>query len=213
MIPGLALFDHREGRVREAIGPPPPMRVLVLDVGGAVDSVAFNAAGSPRWDSQAVGRWAEAFELVRLGIRTGDVEAVGRGATLSARLHQAVLPKPHLPDLARLVRGWGGVGINVAHSGTVMGLLFPDEPGVADAARQRVRRRFPAFRCLGSHRIVEGGVRVEAVHASEALHTPIARDEVIRYTHRVGMADGATRKTGESPARPRHCERTGRGNP
>jgi len=42
MFPGIALFDHREGRLAQELGPPPPMEVIVLDFGGVVDTLEFN---------------------------------------------------------------------------------------------------------------------------------------------------------------------------
>lgn len=168
MIPGIALFDHREGRVRETLGPPPPMRVLVVDTGGGVDSLAFNHSSSVRWSAAEMRSWARAFRLVIDGIRTGDPEAIGRGATLSANLHQSVLPKPHLPELARLIRRWGGLGVNAAHSGTVVGLIVPDDDHLADAVRERVGGRFPRLRYLGSHGIVGGGVQVDGIEDTRA---------------------------------------------
>ena len=42
MIPGVALFDHRAGIIRESLGPPPPMEIVALDLGGTVDTVQFN---------------------------------------------------------------------------------------------------------------------------------------------------------------------------
>lgn len=179
MLPGLALFDHREGRVREPLGPAPPMRILVVDAGGTVDTVAFNAARR-RWSARAVRGWERAFRLVIRGVRSGDLEAVGRGATLSASLNQRAIPKPHLSELARLAREGGGVGVNAAHSGTVVGILFPDEPGPVALAGERIRHRFPGLRCVGSHRIVEGGVRVEPSAIGEAFPAAIARKGGIR---------------------------------
>ncbi|SVC59269.1 uncharacterized protein METZ01_LOCUS312123, partial [marine metagenome] len=42
MFPGVALFDHREGRTAETLGPPPAMEIVALDFGGAVDTIEFN---------------------------------------------------------------------------------------------------------------------------------------------------------------------------
>ena len=38
MMPGLALFDHRAGMVRESLGSPPPMEIVALDFGGTPGS-------------------------------------------------------------------------------------------------------------------------------------------------------------------------------
>ena len=42
MFPGIALFDHRRGRIAESLGPPPPLEVIVIDRGGQVDTLEFN---------------------------------------------------------------------------------------------------------------------------------------------------------------------------
>ena len=31
MVPGLAMFDHREGRIKDSLGPPPPMEIVAID--------------------------------------------------------------------------------------------------------------------------------------------------------------------------------------
>ncbi len=68
MFPGIALFDHRQGRLMEELGPPPPMEIVALDFGGTVDTVEFN-----REDRRALWQWLRAetdlaLELVRQGI-------------------------------------------------------------------------------------------------------------------------------------------------
>ncbi len=92
------------------------------------------------WRPSATG-CRGAFQVLRAALRRAvtleDVELLGRVATASARINQRFLPKPKLEPLLELCRRNGGSGIQVAHSGTVAGLIFdPHRPGV-DAAVQR----------------------------------------------------------------------------
>ena len=48
MLPDIALFDHREGRIARILGAPPLMRILVLDFGGNVDTQEFNQVENGR---------------------------------------------------------------------------------------------------------------------------------------------------------------------
>ena len=58
-------------------------------------------------------------------------------ATASARVNQRFLPKPSLPDLIELSRRLGGAGVQVAHSGTVAGLIFDARrPGIEDSVAE-----------------------------------------------------------------------------
>jgi uncharacterized protein involved in propanediol utilization len=52
------------------------------------------------------------------------VDLVGRVASASAGINQRYLPKPHFSELMRLSEDVGAAGLQVAHSGTVAGLLF-----------------------------------------------------------------------------------------
>ena len=124
MLPGIALFDHLGGRIARSLGPPPPMRVLVLEFAGEVDTEAFNAETRVNDVHQNDGRFREALDLIATGVANGSPGQIGDGATLSSQLNQSVLPKPQLSDVLKLGRAAGALGVNVAHSGTVIGLAL-----------------------------------------------------------------------------------------
>lgn len=160
MLPGIALFDHLGGRIARTLGPPPPMRVLVLEFAGEVDTEAFNAGNRIDASNLDGGRFREALDLIAAGIMNGDPRQIGEGATLSSQLNQCVLPKPQLPDAVKLGRDAGALGVNVAHSGTVIGLLFDaDAERIAWAARA-VRQRLPEIVAIHDCRMIGGGAVV-----------------------------------------------------
>ncbi len=168
MFPGIALFDHRRGRVWGSLGDPPPLEVLIYDPGGGVDTVAFNARSDlARLNRAKEPEVREALALVRRGLdlaRTGRhraaAEFIGAGATLSALAHQRILYKPRLEEVVRLARQAGAVGVTVAHSGTVMGILFHPGGTPAGAARPYLEARLGARLMLA--RVVSGGTRLAA---------------------------------------------------
>jgi len=133
----VVLFAHRDGMVLETLGHRLPAMIVVgcdTDPGARVDTLGLEPAD---YNDQEIG----AFQVLRAALRRAvtleDVELLGRVATASARINQRFLPKPKLEPLLELCRRNGGSGIQVAHSGTVAGLIFdPHRPGV-DAAVQR----------------------------------------------------------------------------
>lgn len=159
-IPGIAVFDHLHGRIRGTIGQPPHLELLILDPGGAVNTADFNRrpdlAAKNRAKEAAV---REALALVVDGLRRGDPDAVGAGATLSARAHQSVLHKDLLEPVIALARDVQAAGVCVAHSGVIIGILFNPARTPAAAARGYLERRLG--RPLRSARLVGGGVRRE----------------------------------------------------
>lgn len=158
MFPGIAQFDHRAGRTARTLGPPPPMRVLVLDFGGALDTVEFNRVDRKDILRCTKSDTARAVRLIEDGIGRGDIARIGRGATLSAIANQRVLFKPGLEAALELARTVGATGVNVAHSGTVIGILLPDDAGLAERTAASAWERLPGMESVRCQRIVGGGV-------------------------------------------------------
>lgn len=158
MLPGIALFDHKGGRTARSLGEPPPMRVLVLEFADTVDTEAFNALDHGAELRRQAARFQKAVELITAGLRHGDVELIARGATQSALAHQGMLPKPQLPAVLAFGRAAGAVGVNVAHSGTVMGLMFGEDAERVRWAARHVSRRLPGLLATYEHRVIGGGV-------------------------------------------------------
>ena len=158
MLPGIALFDHRGGRIARSMGDPPAMRVLVLEFSGVVDTEEFNAAdrGSDMQGQEA--RFREALDLITAGLERGDDTLIGRGATLSALAHQGVLPKPQLPAVLSLGHAAGAAEVNVAHSGTVVELLFSEDGERVTWASDQARKWLPGLTAVHNHRLIGGGV-------------------------------------------------------
>ena len=163
MVPGLAMFDHREGRIRDSLGPPPPMEIVAIDFGGTVDTLEFNQTDrGPLWRS-IEPETTEALNLVRAGVEQCDPTLVGKGASISAWAGQQVLPKPMLPEVAAFAESIGAVGVNVGHSGTIIGVLLDARPRKGKSAWRQARETFPQAEMVHHFRMLGGGVQtVEA---------------------------------------------------
>jgi len=169
MYPGLALFDHRSASRYEDLGPAPDLAVIVLDPGGEVDTVAFNQ----RDTADALRRLApdhrQAFDLLRWGLRRGDMTAVGAAASLSARLHQTILHNPLLDAAFALAEAVHACGVCRAHSGTIIGLLLDPAFGDVAGAVRYVKARAPQGVTVRRQRLVDGGARQVAPHHTRRI--------------------------------------------
>ena len=158
MLPGLARFDHRQGKVADTLGPPPPMRVVALDFGGAVDTLDFNSVNREDTLRRLQPTFEEALDLITHGIESGRADEIAAGATLSAVSNQKLLYKPQLDPALRLSDDVGALGVNAAHSGTVLGMLFEDDPELTQFAVSRALRELPGLKQIYDCRLVEGGI-------------------------------------------------------
>jgi uncharacterized protein involved in propanediol utilization len=130
----VTLFAHREGRVLDTLGPLlPPLLVVGCNAaaGTTVDTSAHPPADYGPGELDQLGAL---LGILRKAVRTGDATLVGAVATRSAAINQRYLPLPVFGELRRVATTSGAVGVQVAHSGTVAGLLY-------DANDPRATRR------------------------------------------------------------------------
>jgi uncharacterized protein involved in propanediol utilization len=133
----VVLFGHRDGVVLETLGHRlPPMFVISCDTEPAarVDTLRLQPAD---YDDAEVAGFGVLRAALRRAVALADTALLGRVATASARINERYLPKPHLEFLLRTGLRHGGCGIQVAHSGTVAGLIFD---ALLPDAEERVRR-------------------------------------------------------------------------
>jgi len=141
------LFAHRDGFVIEVFDKAlPPLLVLGFDTDPThtgVDTLLHPPA-SYSWEQ--IESFRPLRGLLKRGISEQDPRMIGSVATASAKINQQFLPKPRFPDLLQLAEQVGAVGIQVAHSGSVVGILFDANDS---ATRRSMARAVSALRRLG----------------------------------------------------------------
>lgn len=103
----------------------PNLWVYILEPKTTVDTLDLprmtNSKNYPVADSEQV------FTQFVEACKEKNVDKLGQVATLSARLNQKRLPKPYLEEIIAIANKQGAIGVNVAHSGTVLGILLRDD--------------------------------------------------------------------------------------
>lgn len=124
------LFAQRRGMVIEELGPSlPPVHVVGFNLdptGWGVDTLTFPPARYTWWEIEA---FRPLLGLLRRAVRLGDAHLLGQVASASARMNQRHLPKPHFDALERIAERCDGVGVQVAHSGSIAGILLRQDDG------------------------------------------------------------------------------------
>ena len=156
MMPGLALFDHRAGMVRESLGSPPPMEIVALDFGGTPGSSLDDR--TRRW--RAVNdRTDEALGLIRRGIAEKSPALVGRGATVAAEAASRIESRPRLEELLSFATQVGAVGVNGGQGDGVSGVLLDATERRGKSTYIKAREAFPDAETVYHFRVLSGGVQ------------------------------------------------------
>ncbi len=156
----LTLFDHNRGDIIAQHPWSPDLSLLILE-----SPTQLITADYHRRDRQAAllsgaAILAQAWRLFEAAMLRQDLHCLGQATTLSALASQSLLPKPGFAALLDLLVSEDLLGINVAHSGTVVGLLLApnqDEERLLSRIRQgELGRLYPQ-----QHRVklTQGGVR------------------------------------------------------
>ena len=155
MMPGLALFDHRAGLVRESLGAPPPMEIVALDFGGQPGSSLDDT--TRRW-SAVHEQTDEALGLIRRGIEEKSPALVGQGATVAAEAGSRIESRPRLDDLLTFSREVGAVGVNGGQRDGVSGVLLDATQRRGKSTYIKAREAFPDAETVYHFRVLSGGV-------------------------------------------------------
>ncbi|CAM5247170.1 Kinase OS=Streptomyces alboniger OX=132473 GN=CP975_30115 PE=4 SV=1 [Streptomyces alboniger] len=123
LYPAIVAFHHRSVRLRSVLGSLPAMAVVGVDEGGSVDTVDFNRIPKP-FTAADRRTYAELLGGITDAVRARDLAAVGRIATRSALMNQALRHKRTLEPMRAICRDVGGLGVAVGHSGTTLGILL-----------------------------------------------------------------------------------------
>ena len=141
---GVTQFDYIKGTISKPLGMCPPLKILVFDEGGSIDTVSFNKQADLQnkiLEKESIIQ--ESFDLFKQGLITHDIKLIGQAATLSAFGNQRSLYKPNLYDFHDVGNSYNSVGTIIAHSGTIMGLLFPVDYGRIDDCKNEILRKLP----------------------------------------------------------------------
>jgi len=141
---GVTQFDYIKGTISKPLGMCPPLKILVFDEGGSIDTVSFNKQADLQnkiLEKESIIQ--ESFDFFKQGLITHDIKLIGQAATLSAFGNQRILYKPNLYDFHDVGNSYNSVGTIIAHSGTIMGLLFPVDYGRIDDCKNEILRKLP----------------------------------------------------------------------
>lgn len=123
MYDEIVAFHHREVRLGRRLGVLPPLTVVAHDEGGQVDTVAHNRRARTI-DEAARQEYARLLDRLTDAVAGGDLHEVGAVATRSAEMNAHRRERAGFAELRALCREVDGLGLVLAHSGTMLGVLL-----------------------------------------------------------------------------------------
>lgn len=160
-FPCIVQFDYLHGKITRPLGECPPMTILIFDEGGAIDTVSFNKRMDlPSLIREKEGLIEEALALFEQGLGTHNITDIGQAVTISSFANQRILPKQPLYEIHEIGQFFNSVGTIIAHSGTIIGLLFPVDVDAKalEGCIKTVRAKLPELTFLDTVETVSEGI-------------------------------------------------------
>ncbi|SCI43021.1 MULTISPECIES: GHMP family kinase ATP-binding protein [unclassified Romboutsia] len=102
----------------------------------------------------------EAFYLLEEGIRKNDLDLVGKACTISSLANENIHQKLGLNKIIEISNQYGAYGVNIAHSGTVVGILLDknmNEKRLIELLEKEKLHKF--YKKIYASEIIDGGIR------------------------------------------------------
>lgn len=162
LFPYLTLLEYIEGTYYKSYQKQLHCKVLILEGHGVVDTVDFCNLDRKAILEENIPKIHRAMQKVEKGIVENDLKKIGQGAILSAFANERILKKPGLEKVTAWAEEYGAYGINVAHSGTVLGILFDDKFFDKEAFLHQIKKEdfYKNYTGIKEYQIVKGGPEI-----------------------------------------------------
>lgn len=123
-----SIFNPVNGQVKKYLSTLNNGRVIILEPDEILETSIIRS--NPNYldiklENKAIIN--KSFNLLEEGLREQDLKLIGKACTLSSLANENIHKKPYLNEIIEISNMMGAYGVNIAHSGTVIGILIDDK--------------------------------------------------------------------------------------
>ncbi|MCT4593023.1 MAG: cobalamin biosynthesis protein [Anaeromicrobium sp.] len=156
----LTLFDHLNGRKIKNFSWIPNVSVLILEPSHILETQKFRKLDYNYLRNKNKGKIEKAYDTFIKAYENKDIYLLGKASEYSALANEIILKKNKLNEIIDLSTKFGCAGVNIAHSGTVVGVLYEDSKVDGDKLLFSFKKSFNReYEKIYTTKLVEGGVR------------------------------------------------------
>ncbi len=101
-----------------------------------------------------------AFKLLEEGIKKKDLNLIGQACNISSIANENIHKKKYLNEIMDISKEYGAYGVNIAHSGTVVGILLESDMNEEIIKTKLIDRKInKKYKKIYTANIIAGGLR------------------------------------------------------
>lgn len=122
-----SIFNPINGNVKRYLSSLEKAKVIVLEPNEILETSLIRSNPSyleKKLENRDIIK--KSFNLLEEGLYKNDLKIIGKACTLSSLANENIHKKPYLNEIIDISEKMGAYGVNIAHSGTVIGMLVDD---------------------------------------------------------------------------------------
>ncbi len=155
------IFNPTKGKVIKYLGDLPKSKVIVLEP----NSIIKTSKMREKYDYEEIKKRntsiiEEAFCMLEDGIFNRNLKTIGQACNLSSLANENILQKPELNKIIEVSEDYGAYGVNVAHSGTVLGIIIDEFMDESKLINKLIEKNINSYyKKIYTTNIIKGGIR------------------------------------------------------
>ncbi|MDU4878923.1 MAG: cobalamin biosynthesis protein [Clostridioides difficile] len=120
-----SIFNPLNGTVIKYLGNLTNAKVVILEPNKVLDTMKIRLRqdyNKLKVENKEVIK--KSFALLEEGLKKNNLSLVGEACTLSSLANENIEKKEYLNEIKKISKKYGAYGVNIAHSGTVVGILI-----------------------------------------------------------------------------------------
>ncbi|MGY3802630.1 GHMP family kinase ATP-binding protein [Pigmentibacter ruber] len=155
-LPGISYINHLKGHVYKKFQHIPSLSFIIVDSGGEISTQKFDRILARNVSLKHENSLRAALKIIKEGFLTKNSKLIAQAATISARINQNVLYKDPFETLVNGTKEYGGLGVNCAHTGTVLGVMFDHKNTDQHSLLERVKTLIHPLPIIGIYPLISG---------------------------------------------------------
>lgn len=120
-----SIFNPLNGTVIKYLGNISNAKVIILEPNKVLDTMKIRLRkdyNTLKIENREIIK--KSFTLLEDGLKNDNLSLVGEACTLSSLANENIEKKERLNEIIKIAKKYGAYGVNIAHSGTVIGILI-----------------------------------------------------------------------------------------
>ncbi|EQE00946.1 GHMP kinase [Clostridioides difficile] len=158
-----SIFNPLNGTVIKYLGNLTNAKVVILEPNKVLDTMKIRLRqdyNKLKVENKEVIK--KSFALLEEGLKKNNLSLVGEACTLSSLANENIEKKEDLNEIIKISKKYGAYGVNIAHSGTVVGILidkFMNDKKMIDALCESNINS--VYNKIYTQNIINGGIKGE----------------------------------------------------